>query len=229
MGKKFFREFCIPVTIGDTVIVRDWKGDEEIGLVTKVETRYGLGMEGTRAQNPLLTIQNSVTGREKYFDNSCVKTVVKRYSGPRRSRENYFRENCQHRKYDFALTKTDKRGIICGPLPILAEMLLVDCNLALSYPIDFHKLYELYKKNGLGLVKQDGHMVWVRRKYFQKWLHENAYRVCQTTAQRRKQETALIQRHEDAYNRDYEEQIFKEYDGAQKGDKNSLLYFSKDD
>lgn len=197
-NRKYIKSFYIPVGRGDIVSIEipGVDGMKKMTCrVSKVELRYGLINNGTSKRSPLLTVNDIDSDEERHCDNSYVTEVIKH--GGIYPPENYFRE---HPDSGLArMLKTDKKSILCGTLTLLAEFILSKLNIALSHPFDPIKLNFLYAKNGLGCVKRDRAIFWVRRKYFEKWIRKNVYRILMTSAQLNKEETDANNAWEDDY------------------------------
>lgn len=205
------REVRLCVFVGDKVLLQfDFLGpdrqDSEVkARVLEVTPRYGRINRGKTPQNSLLKIKNCDTGEERYVDSSYVVSILERPSKTAsRPPRNIFSNDWIDPKF----TKTERKGIICGPLAELAATALRGAHFFLPHSIDPMRLAAIYEKQNIGLVREEHFLYWVHKKPFVRWARQNASRICETTAERTKKETAM----EHEFEEDYWKGVNSEYE-----------------
>lgn len=214
MLKRVYRREYIPVAKGDVVqLEKNFPPDADKcvfpALVINVEERYVLMDAGTRRLPPLIKVKNIFTGKIEHYDNLYVKSVIKKYCGPKALPRNVFRENITNNKRRMILT--EKRGIISGPLPELARIILSKFPFELNFQLNIYELLNLYEKQKAGLIER--YFTWgfrVHRRPFENWVRRNAYKICKTAGETLRENTKAQKKYEDEYWRDYLEEMSAE-------------------
>ena len=166
-----------------------------IGRVVLIENRHALVNldHAPMRLAPVLTVVTA-SGKEEFFCNSLVTEVFERGRGIYRPR-NVFRQGIEINPRLITCLNTNEKGILCGPLCELAARFLAQISIPLERPIDEKKLRKLFLKHKRpGCVKIcHGHIYYVKKKAFGKWVKRNALSILMTVSQLRAAETRIDQ------------------------------------
>jgi len=131
------------------------------------------------------------------MDNSFVVKLMERAT----KAYGYPRNSCRKCNIGPRELRTERKAILAGPLHVLATAFMARLPFDLPHELDHEKLRNLYLRDGIGLVKCNGHTYWVRRKQFSRWIRKNAHRICVTTAEKIRRETAWDREYTQSYYR----------------------------
>ena len=189
------------IGIGDKVRAVFYSEREVTGTITKIVPRY-IRKRG-KLINPLLDVKTDAN--IETFDSSYVVEIIE-HSKIRPGVYNAYRHS--YKPEPRRSFKTKKKGILYGPLKLLAELMLAKSNKFVPTEIDGNKLHELYNKNPVGMIKRDRqyssydsdfYFYKVRERRFRKWVEANVTRILCTVEEQTKFDTKL--------NNDFEDEV----------------------
>ena len=197
MYNRLIKHAYLPVSVGNRVLIADGylafcdiqegkPGKTYEVMVVDVSRRFGAHNDGYDFSNPLVTVRYA-DGTERSFDNSYILEVLERTPQVPTLPYNYARENIRQ-----AAVVYPKRGLASGFFRDLVLTTLA--KLPFYLPNELREtssmlcLYELAGCPGdvTDAYKPDDFFVrssWriVRRKQFERWVKQNAYRFCFTS------------------------------------------------
>lgn len=168
----------IPVSVGDTVGVffsHERNPRLRQAVILRITKRYGHNND-----TPLLEGHFLDSNKVELFDNLYVKSVIERGRNTVRSIVNiYTAYHCP--------SVTVQGGVWIGELEDLARLALSKLFLPIEREINMQKLYNLFDKHGLGLVKRVNSTLWVNHRRFQIWIRRNFTKICSAVRELAKQ------------------------------------------
>ncbi len=210
--RKIQKKNLIPVFPGDLVRFLFWhlpaeKQDVE-AEVLEVTQRYGRVSGGNIFQSPLLKYR-LMDGKEDFADAGFVVRVLKRSSRP-----SVLPNVCAPWRAKEHLYKTrNRRGMLCGPIAELAMLCLSKVPFFVPHHVDPRKVANLFEKQRRpGLIREKHSIILVHKKQFGRWVRQNASKICATSRELDRRNTARNQAFEDDYWISVREDIEREWD-----------------